>query len=70
MTKSKKFDCIQMKDAIQARHTQEYKEMTPAERWKIVERNLAVSNDKVARKWRSIKPTTVPATVSLEIAQR
>jgi hypothetical protein len=55
MKKKKKFDCVDMKNTIQAQHAEQYKGMTDEERWNSVNDRLAHSQDKLARKWRSIK---------------
>ena len=55
MKRKKAFDCVAMKDAIQAQHAEEYAAMTDEERWETVERKLAGSDDIVARKWRALR---------------
>lgn len=54
MKPKKTFDCIAMKDAIQAKLAKEYEGLTDAERWRRVEEKLATSNSAAARKWREI----------------
>lgn len=55
MKRKKAFDCVAMKDAIQAQHAKDYAGMTDEERWETVERKLAASDDIVARKWRGLR---------------
>jgi len=55
MKVKKEFDCIEMKDAIQAEIYRDYANMTSAERWADVRRILATSDDPVAQKWRSLR---------------
>ena len=54
MERTKTFDCLAMKDVIQAENAQLYAEMPDEERWQSVERRLAESDDIVARKWRAL----------------
>jgi len=61
MKQSKSFDCVAMKDAIQEHLARKYAGMAPSERWKAVEEWLATSDDIVARKWRSLRPSPIQA---------
>lgn len=54
MKRQKAFDCVVMKDQIQARHREEYQGMSDEERRRSVEGKLATSDDLVARKWRKL----------------
>ena len=54
MGKKKSFDCVEMKNEIQARHRQEYTGLSDDEVQARVEQKLATSDDPVARKWRAI----------------
>ena len=54
MAKKKSFDCVDMKDAIQARQREEYAGLTDEEVRARIELKLATSDDPVARKWREI----------------
>lgn len=60
MRPKKVFDCIAMKEAIQAKHAKEYAGMTDEERWATVESKLAESEDIVAEKWRSLRERPHP----------
>lgn len=54
MKKKKAFDCVEMKNAIQAQHLGEREGLSDNEvRQRITER-LAMSDDPVAGKWRRI----------------
>jgi len=55
MKRKKAFDCVAMKDAIQAQHAEDYAGMTDEDRWEAVQRKLAASDDIVARKWRALR---------------
>ncbi len=56
MHRTKRFDCVVMKDRIQAKITKEYEGVSSEEarnrRW----RKLRVSRNAVARKWRALSP--------------
>lgn len=54
MRKKKSFDCVQMKNRIQARHRREYSGLKTEEVRRRIKKRLATSNDPVARKWRAI----------------
>jgi hypothetical protein len=49
--REKTFDCVQMKNAIQARHLQERRGLTDAEVRRRIAERLASSDDPVAQKW-------------------
>jgi len=54
MAKKKSFDCVEMKNAIQARLLKEYAGLTDEEVRARIKRKLTTSKDPVAQKWRSI----------------
>ena len=54
MSKAKVFDCVAMKDAIQAAHAKEYGGMTSEEVRRRVEQKLATSDHPAAVWWRAI----------------
>ena len=62
MTPDKTFDCIAMKDAIQAQHAKDYASMSHEERWKTIEARLAASDDIIAQKWRKLSSRQQAAT--------
>ena len=54
MRPKKAFDCVEMKNAIQAKHRSEFDGLTDEEVRRRIAERLANSSDVVARKWRSI----------------
>ena len=64
MKKVKRFDCVKMKNDIQARMLRKYRGMTDAEIQADMERELATSNSPVAQFWRRITSKTEPAKVA------
>jgi hypothetical protein len=50
----KNFDCVKMKDSIQARLAKEYEGLSEEERWRRVDEKLATSDHPAARKWRAL----------------
>ena len=54
MMKTKTFDCVAMKDAIQAKHAQEYAGMTPDEIANRIREKLAGSGHPVAVWYRDV----------------
>lgn len=54
MKKSRAFDCVEMKDAAQARLREEYQGLTPDQVRKKREESLATSDSPVARKCRRL----------------
>ena len=54
MARKKDFDCVEMKNAIQARRRQQYEGLSDEEVRKRIDAELATSDDPVARKWRKI----------------
>ena len=52
--KSKQFDCVRMKNEIQAQLRRRYAGMTDDERLADMERELAISNSPVGRLWRDL----------------
>ncbi len=61
MAGKKKFDCVEMKNTIQAKLAQEYAGLTDAEVRARIEEKLATSDDPVARKWRSLGQREQPS---------
>lgn len=66
MKKTKPFDCVEMKDEIQQRLAREYAGLSPDEKRRRLDAELASSEDSVARKWRALRqrapqPTGRPA---------
>ena len=55
MKKIKTFDCVEMKDRIQAQLANEYRGLTDEEKRRRIADELATSDDPVARKWRAVK---------------
>ncbi len=64
MKKQKQFDCVQMKNAIQARRRQEYAGLTDEQVRERIAQRLADSDDIVARKWRKITNRETNQTAS------
>ena len=54
MKAKKKFDCVEMKNTIQARRHKEHEGLSDEEIRKRIERRLTASDDTVACKWRRI----------------
>lgn len=54
MKTKKKFDCVRMKNHIQAQLLKEWQELTQEQIRKRISKFLATSNNDVARWWRSI----------------
>jgi hypothetical protein len=52
--KAKQFDCVQMKNDIQARMRRRYAGWTDEERQADIERRLAESDSPVGRLWRNL----------------
>lgn len=57
MKRAKDFDCVQMKNEIQARLLQEYHGLTDAEIQARIEQELATSSAPAAQFWRRIAGT-------------
>jgi hypothetical protein len=55
MKKEKAFDCVAVKNQIQARHRAEWEGLTDEEIRRRVRERLGESNDPVARKWRQLE---------------
>ena len=64
MKKAKHFDCVKMKNDIQARMLRKYRGMTDAEIQADMEHDLATSNSPVAQFWRRITGKTEPVQVA------
>ena len=58
MKRNKSFDCVEMKNAIQAQLGEEYEGLTPEQVRKRRQERLASSDSPVARKWRRLAHTT------------
>jgi len=54
MIKNKTFDCVEMKNTIQAKLQKEYEGLTPEEVRKRRRAKLEASDDPLARKWRRL----------------
>ena len=55
MKKAKAFDCVRMKDEIQARLLREYKGMTDEQVRRRRARKLATSQSPIAKLWRELQ---------------
>jgi hypothetical protein len=64
MRAPKTFDCVEMKNAIQARRRQEYEGLTDDEIRRRIQDKLSTSDDIVARKWRRIAEREKTSTVA------
>jgi type VI protein secretion system component VasK len=64
MKKAKRFDCVQMKNDIQAGMRHKYRGMTDAEIQADIEQQLATSDSPVAKLWRQVARETEPAKVA------
>jgi hypothetical protein len=54
MIKNKTFDCVEMKNTIQAKLQKEYEGLTPEEVRKRRRAKLEAADDPLARKWRRL----------------
>jgi hypothetical protein len=64
MKKTKRFDCVAMKDAIQRRLTKEYEGLTLAERQALMERRI-LADPILGPWWRKTQPpSSMPAMVA------
>lgn len=54
MKKTKRFDCVQMKNEIQVKMLRQYRGMSDGEVQRAMEQELATSDSPVARFWRRI----------------
>ncbi len=59
MKACKKFDCVKIKDEIQAKLAQEYEGLSGEEIRERTKQKLAVSRSPVARLWRSLAKPAV-----------
>jgi hypothetical protein len=64
MKKAKRFDCVQMKNDIQAAMLRKYRGMTDDEIQADIERQLATSDSPVAKLWRQAVAQAEPAKVA------
>ena len=64
MKKAKRFDCVRMKNDIQAGMLRKYRGMTDAEIQADLEHELATSNSPAAQFWRRISSKNEPAKVA------
>ena len=55
--KTKPFDCVEMKNRIQAALAEKYAGLSDQERFERIERELNTSDDEVARWWRKMSST-------------
>lgn len=58
MKKAKRFDCVQMKNDVQAGLLRKYRGMTDDERLAAMERELAASHSPVSQLWRDLAAKT------------
>ena len=54
MKKAKEFDCVRMKDEIQARLTRQWRGLTDEEIRERIRRKLATSRSPIAKLWRKL----------------
>jgi hypothetical protein len=54
MKKAKEFDCVRMKDEIQARLTRQWRGLTDEEIRERIRRKLATSQSPIAKLWRKL----------------
>jgi len=54
MKEKKDFDCVEMKNAIQAKHRKEREGLTDQEVRQLVSRRLATSDNPIAQWWRDL----------------
>jgi len=54
MKKTKEFDCVRMKDEIQARLTRQWRGLTDEEIRERIRRKLATSQSPIAKLWRKL----------------
>jgi len=59
MSGKKEFDCVEMKNAIQARLRKRYRGLSDEEVRRRIAHRLETSDDPIARKWREIEATVV-----------
>ena len=64
MKKTKRFDCVQMKNEIQAKLLRNNRGMTDDEVQRALEAELATSNTPAARFWRRITSTPAASKVA------
>jgi len=55
MKKPREFDCVRMKDEIQARLTRQWRGLTDEEIRERIRRNLATSQTPIAKLWRKLQ---------------
>jgi len=55
MKKAKEFDCVRMKDEIQARLAREWRGLTDEEIRERIRRKLATSKSRTAQLWRELQ---------------
>jgi len=61
MVGQKDFDCVELKDRIQAQIREEYRGLTDEQRRERIRTALETSDDPVSRKWREWRRTTPSA---------
>ena len=57
----KKFDCVEMKDRIQAEMLREYEGLSDEEVRERIQLKLETSDSVVAKKWRKMQSTKLPS---------
>jgi len=55
MKKTKKFDCVRLKDEIQARLTRQWRGLTDKEIRERIQQELATSKSPIAQLWRKLE---------------
>jgi hypothetical protein len=55
MAAVKTFDCVEMKNAIQAQQRREWKGLSDEEMRRRIQKRLQTSDDPLARKWRRLR---------------
>jgi hypothetical protein len=62
MKKAKAFDCVRLKDEIQARLTRQWRGLTDEQIRERIRRKLATSNSPIAQLWRKLQARDEQAT--------
>ena len=62
MRREREFDCIRLKDEIQARVARRFRGLSEAQVRSRTRRQLATSKSPIGRLWRSLETSDVPAT--------
>lgn len=61
MSKKKSFDCVEMKNEIQARLAREYRGLTADEIRNRIQSKLSTSGEPIARLWRALSAPSIKA---------